>query len=109
MKYEKTLAVLAGLTFAGSLAQAQIAVGDNLTVSGFADASYSQTSTTVAKTSDFGIDQVEVDLDFSFEAVTASVHLESKGGDLSHSNKLSQALILAGVTVRRSYAQPSRF
>ena len=27
MKYEKTLAVLAGLTFAGSLAQAQIAIG----------------------------------------------------------------------------------
>jgi len=40
MKYEKTLAVLAGLTFAGSLVQAQIAIGETLTVSGFADASY---------------------------------------------------------------------
>ena len=38
MKYEKTLAVLAGLTFAGSIAQAQIAIGETLTVSGFADA-----------------------------------------------------------------------
>ncbi|MBT5378150.1 MAG: hypothetical protein HOL08_03785, partial [Opitutae bacterium] len=41
MKYQKTLAVLAGLTFAGALSQAQIAVGDNLTISGFVDASYS--------------------------------------------------------------------
>ena len=87
MKYEKTLAVLAGLTFAGSLAQAQIAVGDNLTISGFVDASYSQTEHDNAATEDkdktLGVDEVEVDFDFSFEGVSASVHLESKGGDVT--------------------------
>ena len=66
MKYEKTLAVLAGLTFAGSIAQAQIAIGETLTVSGFADASYVNNDDGT-ETSDFGIDQVEVDLAFSLD------------------------------------------
>ena len=76
MKYEKNLAVLAGLTFAGSLVQAQIAIGETLTVSGFADASYVNNDDGT-ETSDFGIDQVEVDLAFSLEAVTAEVHLQT--------------------------------
>ena len=82
MKYEKTLAVLAGLTFAGSLVQAQIAIGETLTVSGFADASYVNNDDGT-ETSDFGIDQVEVDLAFSLEAVTAEVHLQTTGGSLT--------------------------
>lgn len=97
MKYEKTLAVLAGLTFAGSLAQAQIAIGETLTVSGFADASYVNNDDGT-ETSDFGIDQVEVDLAFSLEAVTAEVHLQTTGGSLT----LEQAFAstnLGGITV----------
>jgi len=81
MKYEKTLAVLAGLTFAGSLAQAQIAIGETLTVSGFADASYVNHDNGT-ETSDFNIDEVEIDLAFSLEAVTAEIHLQTTGSSL---------------------------
>jgi len=98
MKYEKTLAVLAGLTFAGNLAQAQIAIGETLTVSGFADASYVNNDNSTAETSDFNIDEVEIDLAFSLEAVTAEIHLQSTGDNL----ELEQAFAstnLGGITV----------
>jgi hypothetical protein len=103
MKYEKTLAVLAGLTFAGSLSQAQIAVGENLTISGFVDASYSdiddETAGATNKTAQaLGVDQVEIDFDFSLEAVSASVQVQSTGGSLS----LEQAyasLDVSGITL----------
>ena len=68
MKYEKTLAVLAGLTFAGSLAHAQIAVGDNLTISGFVDASYTDQEIGATDRTDIDVDQVEIDFAFSFES-----------------------------------------
>ncbi len=101
MKYEKTLAVLAGLTFAGSLSQAQIAVGENLTISGFVNASYADVDdgTTGAPNSSqaLGVDQVEIDFDLSLGAVSAAVHVQSTGDALS----LEQAyasLDVSGIT-----------
>jgi hypothetical protein len=100
MKYEKTLAVLAGLTFAGAISQAQIAIGENLTVSGFVDASYTDTDNTASGTDTKGldVDQVEIDLAFSFEGVSAEVHLQSTGSEVS----LEQAFAtvdVSGITV----------
>ena len=101
MKYQKTLAVLAGLTFAGALSQAQIAVGDNLTISGFVDASYSDVEAGTAGADDatgINVDEVEIDFAFSFDAVSAEVHLESKGDTVA----LEQAFVstdLGGITV----------
>jgi hypothetical protein len=97
MKYQKTLAVLAGLTFAGALTQAQIAVGDNLTISGFVDATYVDTDNG-SESANINVDEVEIDFAFSFDSVSAEVHLESKGTDVT----LEQAFVstdLGGITV----------
>ena len=95
MKYEKTLAVLAGLTFAGSLAHAQIAVGDNLSISGFSSMSYNNGD----DDTNFNVDEVEIDFGFSFDKVSAEVHLQSEDlGDLA----VEQAFIstdINGITI----------
>jgi hypothetical protein len=98
MKYQKTLAVLAGLTFAGALTQAQIAIGDNLTVSGFVDASYTDSETGATDNTAINVDEVEIDFAFSFDSVSAEIHLESKGSGV----ELEQAFVstdLGGITV----------
>ena len=102
MKYQKTLATLAGLTFAGALSQAQIAIGENLTVSGFIDASYTDTNTDVVgskNSTDVNIEEVEIDFAFSFDAVSAEIHLQTKSdGKLD----LEQAFVstdLGGITI----------
>jgi hypothetical protein len=100
MKYQKTLAVLAGLAFAGAFSQAQIAIGENLTVSGFVDASYSNTDSDTAADDDtsIGVNEVEIDFAFSYEGVSAEVHLQSEGGDV----ELEQAFVttdLSGITI----------
>jgi hypothetical protein len=98
MKYQKTLALLAGLTFAGALTHAQIAIGENLTISGFVDASYADTDNGTDSTA-IQVDEVEIDFAFSFDSVSAEVHIESKGSD---GVALEQAFVstdLGGVTV----------
>ena len=98
MKYQETLAVLAGLTFAGALSHAQIAIGENLTISGFVDASYANSDDGTTETSGINVDEVEIDFAFSFASVSAEVHLESEGGDVG----LEQAFVstdLGGITV----------
>jgi hypothetical protein len=98
MKYQKTLALLAGLTFAGALTHAQIAIGENLTISGFVDASYADTDNGTDSTA-IQVDEVEIDFAFSFDSVSAEVHIESKGSD---GVALEQAFVstdLGGLTV----------
>jgi hypothetical protein len=101
MKYQKTLATLAGLTFAGALTHAQIAVGDNLTISGFVDASYADAEAGAAGVNDntgINVDEVEIDFAFSFDSVSAEVHLESNGTSVN----LEQAFVstdLGGITL----------
>jgi hypothetical protein len=100
MKYQKTIAVLAGLAFAGAFSQAQIAIGENLTVSGFVDASYSNTDNDdpTADDTSIGVNEVEIDFAFSYEGVSAEVHLESSGTNV----ELEQAFVstdLSGITI----------
>jgi len=98
MKYQKTLALLAGLTFAGALTHAQIAIGDNLTVSGFVDASYTDSENGATDNTAINVDEVEIDFAFSFDSVSAEIHLESKGSTVN----LEQAFVstdLGGITV----------
>jgi hypothetical protein len=71
--------------FGVSIANADISLTDNLTLSGFVDASYSNTDST-ARTETLGLDQIEVDLAFAGESVSAEVHLDagtqsSQGGN----------------------------
>jgi len=99
MKYQKTLAVLAGLTFAGALSHAQIAIGENLTISGFVDASYLNTDDGTNETSAINVDEVEIDFAFSFDSVSAEVHLQTNDTD---GVELEQAFVstdLGGITV----------
>jgi len=99
MKYQKTLAVLAGLTFAGALSHAQIAIGENLTISGFVDASYLNTDDGTDETSGINVDEVEIDFAFSFDSVSAEVHLQTNDED---GVELEQAFVstdLGGITV----------
>ncbi|MBT6461581.1 MAG: porin, partial [Opitutae bacterium] len=81
------------------LSHAQIAIGENLTVSGFVDASYLNTDNGTTETSVINVDEVEIDFAFSFDAVSAEVHLQSKGTD---GVELEQAFVstdLSGITV----------
>jgi hypothetical protein len=100
MKYQKTLAVLAGLTFAGALSQAQIAIGENLTISGFVDASYVSEDNSSAGTDhdEIAVDEVEIDFKFSYDNLSAEVHLQSTdalmGSDLI---EVEQAFISTGI------------
>ena len=99
MKYQKTLAVLAGLTFAGALSHAQIAIGENLTISGFVDASYANSDDGTTETSGINVDEVEIDFAFSFASVSAEVHLQTNAAD---GVELEQAFVstdLGGITV----------
>ena len=80
MKDNKILATAVAAIFGASVATADISLSDNLTLSGFVDASYSSTDNG-NRTESIGLDQVEVDFAFSGESVSAEVHLHNLDGD----------------------------
>ena len=80
MKDNKILATAVAAIFGASVATADISLSDNLTLSGFVDASYSNTDNG-NRTESIGLDQVEVDFAFSGESVSAEVHLHNLDGD----------------------------
>ena len=80
MKDNKILATAVAAVFGASVATADISLSDNLTLSGFVDASYSNTDNG-NRTESIGLDQVEVDFAFSGESVSAEVHLHNLDGD----------------------------
>ena len=85
MKNNKALAAAVAAIFGASAAQADIALTDNLTLSGFIDGSYnSNDSDDNDKDSEnLGIDHVEVDLSFGGEVFSAEVHLDDNStGDI---------------------------
>jgi hypothetical protein len=91
MKNNKFLTTAVAAIFGVSIANADISLTDNLTLSGFVDASYSNTDSTT-RTESLGIDQLEVDLAFGGESVSAEVHLDSLGGTAgSNDIRLEQA------------------
>ena len=81
MKDNKILATAVAAIFGASVATADISLSDNLTLSGFVDASYSNSDDGTTNNESIGLDQVEVDLAFSGESVSAEVHLHNLDGD----------------------------
>jgi len=83
MKNNKILAAAIAAVFGASAAQADIALTDNLTLSGFIDGSYSHNDSddNTKDTEDFGLDAIEVDLSFGGEVFSAEVHLDNDAGD----------------------------
>ncbi len=79
MKNYKLLTTAMVATFGLSIANADISLTDNLTLSGFVDGSYSNTDS-ATRTESLGIDQLEVDLAFGGESASAEVHLHSRTG-----------------------------
>jgi hypothetical protein len=86
MKNNKFLITAVAAMFGVSIANADISLADNLSLSGFVDASYSNTNDDGAiapdpsRTETIGLDQVELDFAISGESVSAEVHLDSLGG-----------------------------
>jgi hypothetical protein len=84
--YNKLIAFVAAFGLVGvSFAQDEAAGGnltDNISISGFIDASYNSTENAGAETENIGVDEVEIDFLFGFGSVSAEVHLDSTGGDL---------------------------
>ena len=80
MKTNKILAAAVAALFGASAAQADIALTDSLSISGYIDGSYNNLDQTGADAENIGIDQVEVDFAFSGETVSAEVHLDDVGG-----------------------------
>ncbi len=81
MKDNKILATAVAAIFGASVATADISLSDNLTLSGFVDASYSNSDDGTTNNESIGLDQVEVDFAFSGESVSAEVHLHNLDGD----------------------------
>ena len=116
MKYQKTLATLAGLSLVGGFMQAQIAIGENVTISGFVTGSYTNVDngqtvqpaigadqitaggnaiagTTAGDDKSVGIDQVEIDFAFDYDAIKAEVHLDANSTDV----RVEQAFLSTNV------------
>ncbi|MEL0120720.1 MAG: hypothetical protein VXB01_17435, partial [Opitutae bacterium] len=91
MKDNKILATAVAAIFGASVATADISLSDNLTLSGFVDASYSNSDNGTTDKDSVGLDQVEVDFAFSGESVSAEVHLDSLGG--ADNIRLEQAFV----------------
>ena len=82
--YNKLIALVAAFGLVGvSYAQDAGKISDNLSLAGFVDASYNSTEDGGAQTDNIGIDEVEIDFLFGFGSVSAEVHVDSTGGNLS--------------------------
>ena len=102
MKDNKILATAVAAIIGASVATADISLSDNLTLSGFVDASYSNSDDGTTNNESIGLDQVEVDFAFSGESVSAEVHLDSLGRCYrlrQHSSGTSFLLITTSATV----------
>jgi hypothetical protein len=98
MKNNKLLTTAVAAIFGVSIANADISLTDNLTLSGFVDASYSNTDS-AARTESLGIDQIEVDLAFGGESASAEVHLQSDGGTVNLEQAFASYDLGNGLTV----------
>ena len=77
------------LLLGASLASAQVELTDNLAVSGFVDAAYTNTDDGSTSSESISVDEVEVDLLFNLNTVSGEVHLQSTGDTL----ELEQAFV----------------
>jgi hypothetical protein len=87
MKTNKILAAAVAAVFGASAANADIALTDNLTLSGYVDGSYSnRNNDTSDDVENLGIDVVEVDFAFGYDKFSAQVHLDN--GDIGNLDTL---------------------
>ena len=79
MKTNKILAAAVAAVFGASAANADIALTDNLTLSGYVDGSYSHNDSdnNADDSENLGLDVVEVDFAFSYDKFSAQVHLDN--------------------------------
>jgi len=94
MKTNKILAAAVAALFGATAANAEIALTDNLTLSGYIDGSYSNLDADGAATVDgLGVDQAEIDLAFSGETISAEVHLDNVRGADADEFGIEQAYV----------------
>lgn len=94
MKTNKILAAAVVALFGASAANAEIALTDNLTLSGYIDGSYSNLDADGAATVDgLGVDQAEIDLAFSGETISAEVQLDNVRGAGADEFGIEQAYV----------------
>lgn len=94
MKTNKILATAVAALFGATAANAEIALTDNLTISGYIDGSYSNLDADGAATVDgLGVDQAEIDLAFSGETISAEVQLDNVRGAGADEFGIEQAYI----------------
>ncbi|MBT4225206.1 MAG: hypothetical protein HOD72_12140, partial [Opitutae bacterium] len=98
MNNKKLLTTAVAAIFGVSIANADISLTDNLTLSGFVDASYSNTDSD-KRTETLGLDQIEVDFAFAGESVSAEVHLDSTGEDVRLEQAFASYDLGNGLTV----------
>jgi len=98
MNNNKLLTTAVAAIFGVSIANADISLTDNLTLSGFVDASYSNDDS-ATRTESLGLDQIEVDFAFAGESASAEVHLDSTGSDVRLEQAFASYDLGNGLTV----------
>ncbi len=98
MNNKKLLTTAVAAIFGVSIANADISLTDNLTLSGFVDASYSNTDSD-KRTETLGLDQIEVDFAFAGESVSAEVHLDNEGDTIRLEQAFASYDLGNGLTV----------
>jgi hypothetical protein len=99
MNNNKLLTTAVAALFGASIANADISLTDNLTLSGFVDASYNNTDTGTGRSENLGLDQIEVDFAFAGESVSAEVHLDSTGSSVNLEQAFASYDLGNGLTV----------
>ena len=86
----RTPILMAWAPFLGAAAAfAQVELTDNLAISGFVDAAYTNTDNGSTNTESLSLDEAEVDLLFNLDTVSGEVHLQTDGDAL----ELEQAFV----------------
>ena len=89
MKARNPYRMVWALLLGAATASAQVELTDNLAVSGFVDAAYTNTDDGSTSSESISVDEVEVDLLFNLNTVSGEVHLQSTGDTL----ELEQAFV----------------
>jgi hypothetical protein len=79
MKTNKILAATVAALFGASAAQADIALTDNLSLSGYIDGTYENLDQAGNDSEDLGVKHIEIDFAFTSETVSAQVHIDDQG------------------------------
>ncbi len=89
MKAQTPYYAIWALPFLAAAALAQVELTDNLSVSGFVDAAYTNTDDGTTSSENLALDEAEVDFLFSLDTVSGEVHLQTAGDNI----ELEQAFV----------------